>query len=58
MTLTLILVLFLITAIVFGLDAILGYFAGETYGTRYHPRVWSACFCLWAICFLLWHAGK
>lgn len=57
MTLGIVLVLFLITAIIFGIDFVLGW----TMETQYGPfrfRLYSLCFCLWSIAFLLWHGGK
>jgi uncharacterized membrane protein len=57
MGLTWVLFLFLVAAIIFGLDVVLGLVVGEVY-TRFHPRVWSFCFCLWSIAALLWHGGK
>jgi hypothetical protein len=57
MSLTLVLVLFLITAIAFGLDVLAGFAFESQYGP-FRYRLYSFCFCLWAIAFLLWHGGK
>jgi hypothetical protein len=54
MTVGVVLVLFLIAAIIFGIDFVLG-FAGKAYG---HWRVQSLAWCLIAIALLLWHGGK
>jgi hypothetical protein len=54
MTLTLVLLLFLIAAIIFGIDFFLG-FTGVEYGRwRMHSLAW----CLMAVAFLLWHGGN
>jgi hypothetical protein len=54
MTLTLVLVLLLIAAIIFGLDFLLG-FTGVEYGRW---RVQSLAWFLVALSLLLWHGGK
>jgi hypothetical protein len=54
MTLTLVLVLFLIAAIVFGIDFMLGFMA-TAYGRW---RIQSLAWCLIAIALLLWHGGQ
>ncbi len=54
MTVGVVLVLFLIAAIIFAIDFLLG-FARSDYG-RY--RMQSLAWCLIAIALLLWHGGK
>ena len=55
MTLTFVLVLFLIAAIIFFIDAVAG-FCVAAY--PYSARVHSFAFGLMAVAFLLWHGGK
>jgi hypothetical protein len=49
-------VLFLIAAIIFGLDALLG-FVAPAYGA-YSGRAHALAFCLISIGLLLWHGGR
>lgn len=55
MVLGLVLVLFLVAAIIFLLDAVAA-FAVSTWA--YSPRAHSLAFGLMAVAFLLWHGGK
>ena len=55
MTLTAVLVLFLIAAIIFFLDALLGPTAAYA---PYSPRATALAWGLMAVAFLLWHGGK
>jgi len=55
MTLTVVLLLFLIAAIIFLIDAAFGPAAGYA---PYSGRATSLAFGLMAVAFLLWHGGK
>ncbi len=54
MTLTLVLVLFLIAAIIFAIDFLLGFSGGNYARWRSQSLAWA----LMAVAFLLWHGGK
>lgn len=54
MTLTLVLILFLIAAIIFAVDFLLGFAPGEYGRWRAQSLAWA----LMAVGFLLWHGGK
>lgn len=54
MTLTLVLILFLIAAIIFAIDFLLGFAPGEYARWRAQSLAWA----LMAVAFLLWHGGK
>jgi hypothetical protein len=57
MTLTLVLVLFLASAIIFAIDFFLGWAFESQYGP-YRFRLYSLCFAMMCVAFLLWHGGK
>lgn len=54
MALTLILLLFLIAAIIFAIDFLLGFAPGDYARWRAQSLAWA----LMAVAFLLWHGGK
>lgn len=54
MTLTLVLILFLIAAIIFAIDFLLGFAPGGRSRWRAQSLAWA----LMAVAFLLWHRGK